>query len=106
MADKRPAHAAVIRHSALRQPPALALPRVDAHEETARCFEQWPLLPPSPARSLRRLSPRPSRPLAEVAGGTAAEGTGEDTAAVMPADMRADMPSMAAPTVPATSLAL
>src|SRR5689334_13805835 len=81
-----------------------------AHEETAPCFEQWPSLPPSPARSLRRLLPRPSRPLAGVAG-TAAEGTEEDTAAVMPAatlaDTLADTPSMAAAsTVPATSLAL
>src|SRR5919201_2324205 len=81
-----------------------------AHEETVPCFEQWPSLLPSPARSLRRLLPRPSRPLAGVAAGTAAEGMGEDTAAampgVMPAATLADTPSMAASTVPATSPAL
>src|SRR6476469_335039 len=74
-----------------------------AEEETAPCFEQWSSQPPSRARLSQQLSHRRSRSLA---ADTVVEGTGEDTAAVMPAVTRAGTPSMAASTAPAPSMAV
>src|ERR1700755_1491391 len=78
-----------------------------AEEETAPCFEQWSSQPPLRARLSQQLSHRRARSLAAVtAADTVVEGTGEDTAAVMPAATLADTPSMAASTAPAPSMAV